>query len=257
MNSNSNPFGIRRTMSSSSVETVYFDALEDAPFLNTEIVTPTPTTNTLNRIKEKFKLTRFIPNQRESIEAAINGDNILLILPSGPLRNTCYIAPASESQKTTIVIVPSLLYLTQQDDYYLSTYNIPYIFTSKTTSYKSHWMSCDQLESYCLNCIRQKKTLASLIYMTCHEFTRLKTTLTTLDKHSQIDRFIVDEAHCISQWGTDFQFAYLRFAETLKRQFPYIPVTAITAIPNERIHIDIMHTLCMMTCQVFKKSILL
>lgn len=223
-------------MSSSSVETVYFDVEE-------EIQSP------LKLIRERFKINKFIPNQRESIEAALNNEDMLLVLPSGPLRNLCYIAPVSVSRCMTIVIVPSSLYLMEQDDYYLQTYRIPYLFITRTATYKNHWISCEQFEN--------KQELVSLLYMTYHEFIRCKQVIKEHYNNKLIHRFVVDEAHCASQWRHEFHFGFLRVVETLKQQFPRTHITAITAIPNERIHIDIINTLHIPQCRIFKKSILL
>lgn len=207
-------------------------------------------------LHQHFHLKDFIPNQYEAITAALDQENIFLVLPSGPPRNLCYQFPIffqqPQSNSITIILVPTLLYLLQQDDHVMGLHRIPTIFVSKSKStYKKNWIPRQQLN---VKSIKDTK----LIYITYDDFSSCKNTIKQFHDKKLISRFIIDEAHCISQWGTDFHFKYLRIAEYITATWPSIPITALTAIPNERIHLDIMNNLSITnTCKIFKKSILL
>lgn len=60
----------------------------------------------------------------------------------------------------------------------------------------------------------------------------------------KLDRFVVDEAHCVSSWGNDFRKDYLNLGE-LRDNFPEIPILALTATATEKVKVDIVKLLKM------------
>ena len=71
---------------------------------------------------------------------------------------------------------------------------------------------------------------------------KLIKTLQSLYSRDKISRFVIDEAHCISQWGHDFRPDYKRLSE-LRQQFPRVPIMALTATATPRVRADILHQL--------------
>ena len=57
-------------------------------------------------------------------------------------------------------------------------------------------------------------------------------------------RFVIDEAHCISQWGHDFRPDYKKLSEQ-RKNFPGVPIMALTATATPRVRADILHQLKM------------
>lgn len=71
---------------------------------------------------------------------------------------------------------------------------------------------------------------------------KLIKTLQSLYSRDKISRFVIDEAHCISQWGHDFRPDYKRLSE-LRQQFPRVPIMALTATATPRVRADILYQL--------------
>ncbi|EER15899.1 ATP-dependent DNA helicase Q1, putative [Perkinsus marinus ATCC 50983] len=84
------------------------------------------------------------------------------------------------------------------------------------------------------------------------ESTRVANILKRLRKNGQLARFIIDEAHCVSQWGHDFRSSYLKL-KNLKAAFDDVPITALTATATPGIAQDVQAQL-RMTNTVFIKG---
>ncbi|KAM7048350.1 recQ-like DNA helicase BLM isoform 2-T2 [Molossus nigricans] len=82
---------------------------------------------------------------------------------------------------------------------------------------------------------------------------RLISTLENLYERKLLARFVIDEAHCVSQWGHDFRQDYKRM-NMLRQKFPSVPVMALTATANPRVQKDILTQLKILRPQVFTMS---
>lgn len=86
-----------------------------------------------------------------------------------------------------------------------------------------------------------------LLYLTPERFSmsgQIKALLAQLARKRLLSRFVVDEAHCMSQWGHDFRPDYLGLSQ-LKSLFPAVPVIALTATANQRTIADSIRALNM------------
>ncbi|KAF0288588.1 Bloom syndrome [Amphibalanus amphitrite] len=93
--------------------------------------------------------------------------------------------------------------------------------------------------------LSQARPGVKLLYTTPEMVTasgRLRDALSSLYKRGLLSRLVVDEAHCVSQWGHDFRPDYKRLSE-LRRLFPDTPVMALTATATPRVRSDILHQL--------------
>ncbi|GAA5811825.1 hypothetical protein MFLAVUS_005270 [Mucor flavus] len=201
-----------------------------------------------------FRTREFLPNQYEAVSAALDSQDMLIVLPAGPPRNICYQLPIlfHHIKLTTIVIVPTYISLLEHDDHYTLYHNILTAFVSNSKkNYKPNWISTQELEYTVIKSYQ-------LVYMTYTDFTKSRYIIDQLVSENLLTRIVIDEAQCISQWGTEFHFGFLRAAEQLKAMYPTVPLTALTAISNERIQLDIMNNLSILgICKIFNKSILL
>ena len=86
-----------------------------------------------------------------------------------------------------------------------------------------------------------------LLYVTPEKLSaseRLLAALRDLSSRRKLGRFVIDEAHCVSQWGHDFRPDYKKLS-ALKEKFPNVPMMALTATATPRVRMDIVTQLKM------------
>jgi len=64
-------------------------------------------------------------------------------------------------------------------------------------------------------------------------------TIEDLYRENKIDRFVIDEVHCVSHWGQDFRKDYLHL-DILKKKYPKVPLLGLTATATEKVKEDIV-----------------
>jgi RecQ family ATP-dependent DNA helicase len=88
--------------------------------------------------------------------------------------------------------------------------------------------------------------LIKLLYVTPEmcEMDHFRETLRLLNKHRELRRIVIDEAHCVSEWGHDFRKSFLAL-KFFREQFPKVPITCCTATAVEAVRDDVIKTLCL------------
>ena len=184
----------------------------------------------LSLLEKNFGFREFRPFQSESIEAIVEKKDLLTILPTGGGKSLCYQLPALYfDDKITIVISP-LIALINDQVFNLNANNI------KAEKLTSELNGEEIGEVY--RKIRQKEV--SLLYVS-PERANMQS---FKDLISQIDVsfFVIDEAHCVSEWGHEFRPDY-RKLNFLKEEFPHIPIAAFTATATSKVADDIIKSL--------------
>lgn len=169
--------------------------------------------------------------QRSGIDAALTGEDVLLVMPTGFGKSACYQVPSMLLPKPTVVISPLLALLRDQHEK-LIKYEIPCVRIDGTVRGKKREAAIEQ--------IRQG---GSLLVMTTPESLANEEISGAL-KESGISLAAIDEAHCISEWGYDFRPAYQRLGERL-RKLGAPPLMALTATATEKVRTDVMRFLGM------------
>ncbi|KAK0228251.1 P-loop containing nucleoside triphosphate hydrolase protein [Armillaria fumosa] len=192
----------------------------------------------LAEINEKlhsiFKLKSFRQGQVEVISAALDGRDIVALMPTGGGKSLCYQLPAvcvkGRTKGVTVVISPlrSLMHDQVGD---LQKKGVDAI------------LACPGSPEYRTRL--QGRKLPTLVYVTPEMLERnrpLLNILSALNDSLRLARFVIDEAHCLPEWGKDFRKDYDALG-TLKERFPGVPLMALTASATPSAILDIVQRL--------------
>lgn len=177
-------------------------------------------------LKQYFGYDSFRKGQSDIIEAILQGQDALAIMPTGAGKSVCYQVPAMLLSGITIVISP-LISLMQDQVKSLNEAGINAAYINSTLSEQQMYKALDYAA--------QGKY--KIIYMAPE---RLETmSFMTFAQKADISMVTIDEAHCISQWGQDFRPSYLKIVDFID-SLPERPVvSAFTATATSEVKTDI------------------
>lgn len=178
--------------------------------------------------------------QREIIDSVLDGADTIGLLPTGGGKSVTFQVPAMILDGVTIVVTPLISLMKDQVDN-LRRRDVPAACIHSGMSRHELNVAMDRLF------IGKTK----LLYLSPEKLSRADfiASISTLP----VNLIVVDEAHCISQWGYDFRPSYLRISE-LRRTFAGVPVLALTATATPQVVADIADKLGMRSPAVFSKS---
>lgn len=180
-------------------------------------------------LKQVFGYKDFRDGQEAIIAAALDGQDSLVLLPTGGGKSLCYQVPALILDGVTVVISP-LISLMQDQVAQLRALGVPAAYINKSLPFEEQQAVYQQLHygQIKLLYVAPEKVLQ-------HEF------LERLS-HLKLALFAIDEAHCVSHWGHDFRPHYCRLNE-LKQRFMHVPMMALTATADKATRYDIIEQL--------------
>ncbi|KAI8802231.1 P-loop containing nucleoside triphosphate hydrolase protein [Cladochytrium replicatum] len=198
-----------------------------------------------------FKMKEFRSNQLEAINATLAGNDTFILMPTGGGKSLCYQLPAVITSGTThglTFVVSPLLSLMQDQITHLLNLGIPALALMGSQS--------EEAKRHVLDEIRNPNRLCKLAYVTpemLNKSAKIRDILKELHRRKDIARFVVDEAHCVSQWGHDFRPDYKSLGD-LRTQYPGVPMMALTATANEKVKQDILDCLKFRNATVIRQS---
>ncbi|KAK7328296.1 hypothetical protein VNO77_22399 [Canavalia gladiata] len=207
-----------------------------------------PWTNKLEvNNKKVFGNHSFRPNQREVINATMSGCDVFVLMPTGGGKSLTYQLPALICPGVTLVISP-LVSLIQDQIMHLLQANITAAYLSANMEWTEQQEILRELNSdFCKY---------KLLYVTPEKVAKSDVLLRHLDSlhvRELLARIVIDEAHCVSQWGHDFRPDYQGLG-ILKQKFPNTPVLALTATATASVKEDVVQALGLVNCIVFRQS---
>lgn len=180
-------------------------------------------------LRQHFGYDDFRPGQSQAIESVLQGQDTLVVLPTGGGKSLCYQVPALMLPDLTVVISPLISLMKDQVDA-LTRRGLPATFVNSTLTGSQ---VSDRLA-------RVRRGEIKLLYVAPERFD-VGTTAERL-KDIGVSLLAVDEAHCISEWGHDFRPSYLRIAQVRER-LGWPRVVALTATATPHVRADIVRQL--------------
>lgn len=203
----------------------------------------------LDTLKKYFKFESFRENQLEAINSTCSGLDTLILMPTGGGKSICYQLPAILSQGITIVVSPLKSLIADQVDRLRS-------LKIETSALFGDTSENDVASIF--HDLKQRQPKHKLLYVTPEKINAsgaLMSLFETLHKRNLLARFVIDEAHCVSMWGSDFRPDYRKLGK-LRDLFQDIPIMALTATAPPRVREDILDQLKMnkVTSKIFIQS---
>ena len=197
---------------------------------------------TINQIlKQYWGYDQFRPLQKDIIEAAIAGQDVLALMPTGGGKSICFQVPALYLEGVCLVITPLIALMRDQVEQ-LKKRGI------KAVSIHSG-LSAREIDILLDNCAHDPSI--KFLYLSPE---RLKSELLIARvRKIKINLLAIDEAHCISQWGYDFRPSYMEIAE-FRKLIPTVNCIALTASATPEVKKDIKEKLNFKNEAVFIKS---
>ena len=193
--------------------------------------------NALDILRTTFGFAGFRPGQAEIVDALLNGENVLAVMPTGSGKSLCYQLPALAGESLTVVVSPLIALMRDQ------------VAALRLNGVAAGALNSATPAAEAAEIHRQLRAgHLRLLYVSPERLMR-EDVLDGLARYAPA-RFTIDEAHCISQWGHDFRPDYRRLAE-LPARFPQARFSAFTATADRITRQDIVERLFGGTARVF------
>ncbi len=193
-------------------------------------------------LKHRFGYDAFRMNQEPAIAAVLARRDCVVLMPTGGGKSLCYQIPALMQDGLTVVISPLIALMKDQVDA-LRANGVEAAFLNSTQT------AAEQVAVF--RDVRSGKL--KLLYVAPERLLQSGDQFLDFLREIEISLFAIDEAHCISSWGHDFRPEYLRLA-TLKKEFPQIPLIALTATADKLVRKDIVDRLNVPNAELFVSS---
>ncbi len=191
-------------------------------------------------LQKTFGYENFRHHQSDIIQCLLNGEDALVLMPTGGGKSLCYQIPAMVREGVGIIISPLIALMQDQVDA-LQQLGIKAAFLNSSMDGEAQ----NKTEQLLLN------NEIDLLYVAPERLMTNK--MLSLLKRANIALFAIDEAHCVSQWGHDFRKEYQQL-RILHERFPAVPRIALTATADQRTRQEIIEQLNLHDARLFINS---
>ncbi|XP_068065593.1 ATP-dependent DNA helicase Q5 isoform X3 [Anomalospiza imberbis] len=188
-------------------------------------------------LQKVFGFESFKTSLQESATMAVaRGEkDVFVCMPTGAGKSLCYQLPAVLAVGITIVISPLIALIQDQVDHLLALKIKACSLNSKLSAQEKKTILAD---------LASEKPQVKLLYITPEmaAASSFQPTLNSLMSRNLLSYLVIDEAHCVSQWGHDFRPDYLRLG-SLRSRIPHTPCVALTATATKQVQEDVVAAL--------------
>ncbi len=191
-------------------------------------------------LRKVFGYSRFHPLQHEVISHVLQGNDALVLMPTGGGKSICFQVPALCLPGVTLVISPLVSLMKDQVEMLQANGVAAAYWNSTQSSEENRAVYRDMMNG-----------AIKLLYISPERL--FSESATAWLSALQVSLVAIDEAHCISFWGHDFRREYTRLGE-LRTLLPAVPIIALTATADPIIRRDILQQLSIPETAVFQSS---
>jgi ATP-dependent DNA helicase RecQ len=196
----------------------------------------------LDILQKTFGYPSFREHQEAIVKHVLDKQDTFVLMPTGGGKSLCYQLPALMMEGLTIVISPLIALMKDQVDA-LRLNGIAAAYLNSSLSYSEQNNITKQIKAGKLK----------LVYLAPERLMKTENEFFAFLKNLNISLIAIDEAHCISHWGHDFRPEYRMLAQ-LKKEFPLVPVMALTATADRITRKDILEKLALKNPVTFISS---
>ena len=191
-------------------------------------------------LKTTFGFQDFRPSQEKIIDSLLQGDDALVLMPTGGGKSLCYQIPALVREGTGIIVSPLIALMQDQVD------------ALKQLGVKAAYLN-SSLEFKEASLVEQELINGELDILYVAPERLLTEKMMRILDNARLSLFAIDEAHCVSQWGHDFRPEYQRL-KSIHTRYPDVPRIALTATADQRTRDEIILQLQLEQANVFIDS---
>lgn len=192
-------------------------------------------------LKERFAIDQLRPKQKEVIDHVLAGENVLALLPTGYGKSLCYQLPSQILPGPTLVVSPLIALMRDQVQSLRNRGIDGVTLLNSSIEYEDQEERISGIVSGAYK----------LIYVAPERFESAR--FRSLISKINVSLFVIDEAHCISQWGHDFRPQYRNFSKYIALA-PNASLLALTATATKHVRDDIIKSLNLPDIKIVESS---
>ncbi|XP_063683217.1 ATP-dependent DNA helicase Q1-like [Bolinopsis microptera] len=208
----------------------------------TNIIAPLMVEKLKKLANENFGIKDFRPLQLETMLMTLRGEDCILIMPTGGGKSLTFQLPALAAPGVSVVVSP-LISLMEDQVSGLKKQGLDVAMITGSTPQDE--------QSLILKKMSDPNSKLKLVYVTPEKISKAKRFQSAMEKSYEaglLARIVIDEVHCVSQWGHDFRPDY-KILGTLKRQYPNTPILGLTATATDKVLADVLSVLHLNHCK--------